>query len=141
MQLLYGHDQVVGEWAGRQFGVEFVPPFSAIGVITDEGRLIGASIFNDCHSGGNIEWTHVGPRTMTRKVCRAVVHYAFVVNNATRLTAKTRRSNKVVPKLLMKAGFGFECVMKRYFGPEKGDDALVYVLFPERAGRWMETKQ
>lgn len=136
MTLVAGHDAEVARWAGEQLGVHFVQPFTALGVVTDKG-LVGASVFNDYYRGGNVEWTYVGSGSLRPGMLRELASYCFVQLGASRVTAKTRRSNAVVRKLLPRAGFSFEMTQKRYFGPSKGDDALVYVLFKEDAGKWL----
>ena len=137
MGIVFDQDMIVAAWAGKQLGVQFEAPFTAIGVTDDNGVLIGASVFNAHYAGGNLEWTHVGPGTLSRRVQRAIMRYAFIDCGASRLTAKTARRNMEVSRLLLKAGFAFECIMKRYFGPTKADDALVHVLYKEHAGKWL----
>jgi hypothetical protein len=137
MTPVFGYDAEVAAWAGAQLGVEFQQPYRAMGVIDPAGVLRGASIFNDHYPGGNIEMTLVGAGMLTRRVQRAIVHFAFNTCGASRLTARTAYRNRLVRRLLPKAGFAFEGTQKRYFGPERGDDALVYVLFRENAGRWL----
>lgn len=138
MQPVFGYDAEVAAWAGAQLGVSFQQPFRAMGVVDSQGTLRGATIFNEHYTGGNIEMTLVGPGMLTRGVQQAIVRFAFVNCGASRLMARTARRNAVVRRLLPKAGFAFEGVQKRYFGPERGDDALIYVLFREQAGKWLE---
>jgi len=138
MQPVFGYDEEVAGWAGAQLGVTFQRPFKAMGVVDGE-TLCGAVIFNEHYHGGNIEMTLVGPGMLTWRVQKAIMQFSFINCEASRLTARTARRNTVVRRLLPKAGFQFEGVQKRYYGPEKGDDALCYVLFREHAGKWLET--
>lgn len=137
MRLVLGQDAAVADWAGAALGVTFQPPFVAFGIVDTNGRLCGASIFNDFYPGGNIEWTHVGAGTLRKGLLREMAQYAFIKNRATRITAKTRRGNSIVRRLLPKAGFAYEGTQKRYFGPDKSDDALVFALFRADAERWL----
>lgn len=137
MELVAGYDEAVADWAGRQLGVKFVAPYVAFGIIDNSGKAVGAAVFNNHFERGNIEWSHVGPGSITRSVVRQLAQYAFVHCEASRVTAKTMRRNVKVRKLLPKAGFTFEGTQKRFFGPDAGDDALVYVLFREQAQRWL----
>lgn len=137
MQIVTGHDDAVADWAGAVLGVQFQKPYVALGVMDNAGRLCGASIFNDFYPGGNMEWTHVGQQTLCRGVIRELAQYVFIEMKATRLTAKTRRGNTLVRRLLPRAGFTYEATQKRYFGPEKADDALVFVMFREDAEKWL----
>jgi len=118
-------------------GVTFQEPFVAVGVADDQGNICGASVFNDFYKGGNVEFTHVGPGTLNRGIIRELVRYCFKQLKVTRVTAKTKRSNKLVRTILPRVGFVFEVTQKRYFGPSRGDDALVFVMTRENAKRWM----
>lgn len=137
--LVAGHDEAIAAWAGEQLGVKFVQPLTAVGVVDGQGALVGASVFNDYYPGGNVEWTYVGPGSLRPRMLFDLARYCFVDLGVARVTAKTRRSNAVVRRLLPHAGFTFEMTQKRYFGPERGDDALVYVLFREQAGKWLRS--
>lgn len=137
MQIVGGYDEAVATWAGQRLGVKFELPYTAFAVVNVSREIIGAAVFNDYQNGGNISWSHVGAGTISRGVIRRLAHYVFVENNVSRVSAKTKRSNSRVARLLMKAGFKFEGIQKRYFGPTKDDDALTYVLFKEDATRWL----
>ncbi len=134
--LIGGHDQEVTAWAGHELGVTFMQPVAAFGIV-DDGQIKGAAIFNDYYVGGNIEMTYLGCGTISRRIIRELANYAFRKNGVSRVTCKTKRSNFVVKKLLPRLGFGLECTLKRYYGTERGDDALVFVLSRERAAKWL----
>lgn len=141
MELVYGQDEAVAEWAGVRLGVQFQRPFVAIGIARG-GEAIGAAVFNEYYRGGNIELTFVGQRALTRTVQQALARYAFGQLQASRITIRTAYRNAKVRKLLgRKDRFDFEGVQKRYYGPERGDDALVYVLPREKAAKWLETTE
>jgi len=135
---LAGHDDEVATWAGEQLGVRFTRPYRAIGVLDDLGTLIGAAVFNDYYRHGNVELTYVGPGSLSRRIIRALASFAFNDLQVSRITAKTKRRNGIACKLLPRAGFKFEFVQKRYFGPDRGDDAVVYALSCDDAERWLE---
>ncbi len=137
MLVVDGQDAVVADWAGRSLGVTFHQPYSALGIVEPDGLLKGAAIFGDFYPNGNIEWTHVGPGTLTRGVIRTLFKYAFEQCGATRITAKTKKSNRVVQKLLPRLGFKLESTIPRYYGIDKSDNALVFVLYRENAERWI----
>jgi RimJ/RimL family protein N-acetyltransferase len=67
-----------------------------------------------------------------------IYHYAFLQVGARRLSATTRCSNKRMQRMLPRLGFECEGVGKRFFGPRHEDDAMRFVLLPERAGSWAE---
>ena len=135
MNLIFGHDQAVAEYVAAGLGVVIHPPFVAIGVVKDD-RLAGGMVFNG-FTGANIEITAFGPGCMHRGIIRAALHYVFEQSNVLRLTARTKRSNKLVCKLLPRLGFQFEAVLKNYYGPQRGDDAILYRLTRGDAARWI----
>lgn len=136
MQIVGGYDDAAAQWAGRQLGVTFELPYTAFALVDVSREIVGAAVFNDFHPGGSIEWTHVG--RLGRHVISTLAAYAFLQNGATRVTCKTKRANLAVRRLLPKAGFVFEGVMKKYYGPTKDHDALIFALFREDASRWLK---
>jgi RimJ/RimL family protein N-acetyltransferase len=66
-----------------------------------------------------------------------MARYAFMDLNCLRLTARPRRSDKAVRGMLARMGFTYEGTMRRFFGPHKNDDAMVFALMRENAGRWL----
>lgn len=138
MRMLAGQDWEVAQWAGAQLGVTFQEPYTAFGFVDEQSRMRAASIFNDYYSGGNVEWTYVGRKSFTCSTLKFLARFVFNELQAARVTAKTRRGNVLVRRLLPKGGFQFEGIQRRYFGPEKADDALVYVMFRKDAGRWLQ---
>lgn len=137
MRIVAGQDAAIAGWAGGQLGVRFQEPYTAFGFVDSNDIIRGACIFNDYYPGGNVEWTYVGPGSFTRRTLSFMSKFCFEELQATRITAKTRRSNICVRRLLPKGGFEFEGTQKRYFGPEKGDDALVFVMRKEQAMKWI----
>ena len=135
MRLIFNDDARVAGWVSERIGHPISPPYVAIGM-TDDGRLYcGGAVFN-CWNGANIELTIAMERPVTRGILRALYHYVFIQSKATRLSAHTKRSNKKVARLLPKLGFQFEGVAKRYYGPNKPDDALCYALFPDTTSKF-----
>lgn len=136
MNVIVGHDEAVADWAGKRLGRPFTPPYVAIGFSRDGERLHGAAVFNGWN-GANIDLTIYGPGCLTRGAIRAVYDYAFRQIGAARMTARTARTNKPMKRLIPRLGFEYEGVAKRYYGPERKDDAIVFGLFPERAKDWI----
>lgn len=136
MRLVFGHDDDVADFVSQSLGIVIYPPFTAIGFAKASG-LVGGAVFNG-FNGSNIEVTMYAPRGMLRGVLRALAHYTFVQLRCNRVTARTKRSNKPVQRMLTRGGFAFEGVMKRYFGPDRMDDAMLYRLDKETAlQRWI----
>ena len=133
--MLFGFDSDVAEFVGKNMEREFAPPFTAIGVLDQNGNLVGGMVFSD-YTGSNIEITIYGPGLMSRKVVSQCFDYVFNQLKCSRLTARTRRSNRLMRKLLPRLGFDYEATIKHYFGTERGDDALLFRLTPEYASKW-----
>jgi hypothetical protein len=136
MQLIFGQDAPVAAWAGDRLGLTFTPPFVALGILSDDGELKGAAVFNQWN-GWQIELSFYGPGCLTRPIIRALFwSYPFEQCGAGRLTASTRRSNKVTRGLLPRLGFTQEACLKRMYGPKRADDAFVFCMMRAQAERW-----
>ncbi len=123
---------------GPLLGKPIIAPFAAVGIVDDANVLCGAAVFNDYQGpGGNIEFTYFGPHTLTRVVIKWLATYAFVTNQASRVTFKTHRSNHVVRKLLTRHGIAYEATLRAYYDTAKGSDALVFMLDRKNAARWL----
>jgi RimJ/RimL family protein N-acetyltransferase len=72
---------------------------------------------------------------MKRGCIREAMHYVFKDLKCTRLTARTKKHNAPVRKMLIKLGFVYEGTMQNYYGA--GDSALFYRLDPSSAERWL----
>lgn len=124
MSLLYNHDDDVSFWVSKKVGQEFNPPFSAIGVLSRDGRLIGGFVFNTFKQE-SVSMSIAGSGVFRRNVWAAVINYVFNQLGCVRLEIQTKRSNKIVKKLAPKLGFHFEGTARRYYGNE---DGFVYSL-------------
>ncbi len=133
MKLIFGRDDEVAQWVAEHGGGIICPPYVAIGAAKDDDTLCGGAVFNGWN-GANIDISLASDGGLTRGTIRGIYHYVFEQSKATRATAYTKRSNKVMRNMLPNLlGFQFEAVLHRYYGPEKKDDAFVFVLFPEQA--------
>lgn len=137
MQLVFSQDALIASFLERNLGVTIHPPFTSLGFADDAGHLLGAAMFNGYNSH-NIELTVFGPGAVSRGSIRAIFSYAFDQLGVIRMTARTRRSNKLVCRLLPRLGFTYEATMKNYFGPTKGDDAIIYRITRQDAAKWLE---
>ncbi len=138
MPIVAGDDETVAGWVAQKLGVDAIkPPYRAFGFIDQHGTLIGGCVFNDYYPDGNVEMTYYGPKAVTRSNLGFIASFCFDQLKAARITAKTRRMNVLARRILPKGGFIFEGTQKRYFGPSKGDDALVFVMFKDNAARWL----
>lgn len=134
--IIAGRDKDVADWASNKIGcAKFQEPFTAYGFTGADGEIVAAAVLNDFYPNANIEWSHVG--LLRCDMLKFLARFVFNELQATRVTAKTRRGNVLVRRLLPKGGFQFEGVQRRYFGPTKNDDALVFCMFREHAARWL----
>lgn len=136
MSLVHGRDALVHRYVTDGLGIVIAEPYRAIGSTKDGKSLNGGVVFNRWN-GFDIEIHLYGPGCITRDHLRGVFEYVFVHAGAIRATAITKRSNKTMLKLLPRLGFEFECPRKRYFGIERSNDGMQFVLFPELAIKWM----
>ncbi len=136
MDLVFGHDKTVADWAAKKLGSEFAAPYTAWGVIDGKGELVGALIFNEFQRGGNISLSLVGGAAIRRGIMRTAARYVFTQLGCTRCTARTRRNNTRMRKILGRS-WEFEGTAKKWFGPTKNDDALVFVMHRAAAAKWM----
>lgn len=114
--------EVVG-YVERTLKIKLSPPFWAFGYVRDDGKPLCAVVVND-YNESNCELTIVSePGGLTRPVLKHLSEYTFNQLGCRRVTVRTRKRNKQVQKLAMKAGFKFENVASDYFDD---DDAVVY---------------
>lgn len=137
MNLLFGHDKTVADWASKQFGSPLRNWYFALGVIDSAGALVGAASFHD-FNGSNIELCWYGPGAMTPTILRGLMKFAFIDLKCARVTARTPRQNKAVTRALPRFGFNCEGVAKHYFGPVKRLDAIMFGLLKADAMKYIE---
>ena len=136
MKLVFNEHDRIAQWVSEKVGYRICPPYVAIGATKDGASLCGGAVFNHWN-GANIEITLASDGALTRGTIRAIYNYVFVQSKATRVSAHTRRSNKVMRKMFPRLGFTFEGVAKRFYGPDRSDDGFVFVLFPDNARKWL----
>ncbi len=109
--------------------------YCAMGILKD-GTLKGAAIFNN-YNYYNMEVHFYGPGCVTSKTWRTVLRYAFNDCRVLRLTTMTNRGNKKVLRVLPRLGFKYETSLKKFYGIDKSQDAIVHVMYPEDAERFL----
>ncbi len=134
MNLLFGHDKTVADWVSTKNGKSLQYWNHAIGIINNEGLLIGAATFHE-YNGSNVEFCFYGPQSVTHNIMRQLVNFAFDVLKVNRVTARTPRRNKIVNRHLPRYGFKVEGIMRHYYGPVKKLDGIVYGLLRSDADR------
>jgi RimJ/RimL family protein N-acetyltransferase len=112
---------LMDKWLGVDFRGS---PYAGIVVRDDTSRPVGCVILND-YSQGNIEMTGAGVGCWTPRVIRTIARHIFRDLNCTRVTARTRASNKTAREALKSMGFRREGTARDWFGDE---DAILYGL-------------
>ena len=75
--ILLGHDDAVASWVGNINGKPFHPPYTAIGCVTEEGRLTGGFVFTG-YNGTSVEMSLAGHGVTQRGLWRAVLRFAIL---------------------------------------------------------------
>ena len=120
--------------AGSELSVTFAPPFIALASLSEEGNIAGVVVLNN-YDSCNIDLTAVGRGAFSLGVVRAICTHVFDNLGCSRITAKTRKSNKVVRRLLGRHA-KFEATLKNWFGNE---DALQFRMCRDECP-WLEKK-
>jgi hypothetical protein len=145
--MIFGtHEDMIGQsiikWYEGRIKDDITPPYSCFAWVNQWGAYTSAVMFNDFRvskqkESANIEVHLQSEKKISRNLLETVAVYVFDTLKCTRLTAKPHRSNKKLLQLLPRIGFKYECTLKRYYGPSKEDDALVFCMFKEDAQKWV----
>lgn len=126
--ILTGHDAEVAAWVAGHLDADLYRIHSAIGVIEDRedatSELIGGAVLHNW-SKYDIEMSYFGPMTFSPNMGRAIAEAALAAG-VQRMTIRIRRSARRLGAHLMAAGWRYEGIQRRLYGPEKADDAILY---------------
>lgn len=133
--LIWGtHEDEIGRSVGGWYFSKIEKPnydtlsmYCAMGILDKNNTLKGAAIFMNYNSS-NIEVHFYGPGCVTLKSWRAVLRFAFIQLKVNRLTTMTNRGNRKVLRVLPRLGFKYETSLKRFYGLDKSQDAIVHVI-------------
>lgn len=134
MRLLIGQDQAIAAWAKDKYAAGLAPWVWAVGVVNRAGDLVAAATFHD-FNGSNVELCYWGPWSLTRTIAGGIAEFCFYGLGVQRVTCRTPRGNKIVAKHLHKLGFRYEGLLRRYYGPAKSQDALMFGMTAADAER------
>lgn len=140
MRLLVGekHETVISKWCGKQLGCEFGRVLHSIGIIpTGGGALQGAAVLHDL-TEHDVELSMYGPRTLSMDLCRLIGFYCFVERNLQRLTVVIPRHNKRLRLKVMKLGFIAEGTKRRYYGPYRRHDGIMFGMLRSEAVKFLK---
>jgi len=129
--LLYA-DDYVAEWMGEQMGTRIIPPYTAFGVVSAHGQLVGGVVINEIQEA-SCEVSIVAPKRVSRSLLRVTASYVFDTLGCNRVTARTRASTLKVRKFIEKVGFRQEGILRAFY--EDGDDAVLFGMLRNEC-RW-----
>ena len=133
-RIVFGEDHAVAAWAKDKYAAGIAPYVVAIGVANRAGEFIAAATLHD-YNGSNVELCYWGPSTLSRYIAGGIALFCFKGLKVNRVTCRTPRSNKIVVRHLTKLGFKYEGLLRFYYGPSKGQDAIVFGLVASDAAR------
>jgi len=117
----------------------FLEPNSSIGIWdTEEKKLVGGVTYSN-FTGREI-WASIwldDKRALTRPVLRDLFGYPFNVCKVVRLTTNARKGNEKSVRLTKRLGFAQEGELRRFFGDEDEDSAIVFGMLKEEC-RWIK---
>lgn len=119
-------------YAAKELGVTFSEPCLAMAIVDHRQVIIGAVVLNN-FDGNNVDLSGVGIGAFTPSVVRGLARYVFIERGCSRVTLKTRRSNKTARKILGKH-FHYETTLRLGFGSE---DALQFRMCRDECP-WLE---
>ena len=117
-------DERVAQFVERELGVNFIPPFTTMGVEKD-GEIIGGVVFN-IFENHDVHATVAG-RGFGKAFLADVGQYVYATLNKERITVITEQP-KVV-RLAQKLGGQLEGCLRNHFG--RGRDAFVAGILKE----------
>lgn len=129
-RLLFDHDKIVSDWVGKNLDCEFTNILAAVGVLGQDGTLIGGSVLHD-RTRYDVELSHFGVQTFTPDLVRALAYIVFIHANLSRLSLMIARKKKRVRKAVMKYGFSYEGLRRKFYGKNQGDDGIQYGMLRE----------
>lgn len=139
MRLITDQPEIIARFVATGLQRTFWPPYTALGWVQENGdnwRLVGGVVFND-YNGHNIEASVHWDGPLTRRPIVEGLRYVFLQCKCGRLTARTERGNVRMRKILPRLGFVIEAELKRFYGPRKAQNALVFRMDTATAYRWI----
>lgn len=131
--LLVGEDKLIAGWAFKNFNIAPYPVDRAVGIVDQDGKLLGAALFHFC-TGYNVELSYYGPRTLTVGIVHILATITAEMFNASRCTVVTSKRNRRLMKSLVKLGFRLEGTQRCYFGHKDNarNTGVRFVMFRDR---------
>lgn len=135
-----GQDETAARYIGSSLGIVLFPPYEILGCLEENEAggldLRGGYVLNG-RSASNVDVTLYGPGCLVLPALRKLAARVFFEWKCNRATARCRRSNMMMRQYMTRIGWVFEGTQRRYWGPTKHDDAMVYGLLPTDC-RWLK---
>lgn len=119
MNLLLECPEAIANWVGERCGTTFPIIYTAMGVVNEDGELIGGFVFTG-YTGTSIEVSLAGRGCFQRGAWRAVFDYVFRQLGCARLQMHTAFSNRFIRNWASKGGWTFEGRARRLYGRADG---------------------
>ena len=134
MKLLYGHDEYVAKEVAKAIGYVDFGPCVAIGVIEDDGKLIGGVVYHNFIVGPDgkpicieLSLAMVDKRWCTRHNISQLLAYPFSQLNVKRVQVTCHENDTFLRKLHARFGFTFEGIAREAH-PLGGNSAVSSML-------------
>jgi len=113
--ILINADAEVAAWAFAAYNRYPMKIDRAIGIV-ENGALVGAALFSS-YNTVNAEFHYYGKNTFTRGILRSLAKIALYELRLSRCTVIVPKRPSFLLKKLVRYGFRFEGIQKRYYGP------------------------
>ncbi len=134
--LMMDNSEAVASWVAYKFDATFALVLGTIGRLDQNGVLIGAAVLHN-YTRHEVELTYFGKGTMSLDMCKAIAWMAFERGRVLRLSITVPRKKKRLLRAVSKIGWRYEGTRRRYFGPAKTLDGLVYSFLRDEAGKFL----
>ncbi len=127
-QMAFSNQEAVASWTAQTFNIPNYPVNMALGIYDPDGLIIGSVLFQD-FNGSNVEISIFGDNVLTRDIIKKLALICLNHFRVNRLSARTLKKRKRLIRGLMKLGFKFEGVSRKYYGPTDAESAVRLVAF------------
>lgn len=130
--IVVGEDDLIANWAWKEFNLFPLVYCRAIGIIED-GKIVGAAIFSH-YNGCDAHLSYYGKNTLSSGVIRSLAAVAIHDLGLTRVTLIIPKKSKRLLRALPKYGFKLEGTQRCYYGAHdcSRNTGVRFVMFREQ---------
>ena len=134
--LVVGDDARVAAWTYAAFKLFPVPVIKALGVVNEDGFLVGGILFQN-YNGVNVNLSYYGPGTVSGGIVRAISRICISELHVARLTIIVPKKNKRLLRSVQRFGFRLEGVQRRFYGHRDcaRNTGVRFVMFSEHLNK------